>query len=79
MPIENITVSNSVFTAREGGLLSESKNILFHNVLIRPDEGPAMTINNVTDATFTLCRFISPDGEQPVVTTGDNKGIRMGR
>lgn len=79
MPIENITVSNSVFTAREGGLLSESKNILFHNVLIRPDEGPAMTINNVTDATFTLCRFISPDGEQSVVTTGDNKGIRMGR
>lgn len=79
MPIENITVSNSVFTAREGGLLSESKNILFHNVLIRPDEGPAMTINNVTDATFTLCRFISPDGEQPIVRTGDNKGIIMGR
>ncbi|MCM1052208.1 MAG: glycoside hydrolase family 28 protein [Paenibacillus sp.] len=79
MPIENITVSNSVFTAREGGLLSESKNILFHNVLIRPDAGPAMTINNVSDATFTLCRFISPDGEQPVVYTGKNTGIKMGR
>lgn len=79
MPIENITVSNSVFTAREGGLLSESKNILFHNVLIRPDAGPAMTINNVSDATFTLCRFISPNGEQPVVYTGKNTGIKMGR
>lgn len=79
MPIENITVSNSIFTAREGGLLSESKNILFNDVLIRPDSGPAMTINNVSDATFTLCRFISPDGEQPVVYTGDNKGIKMGR
>ncbi|MCM1077413.1 MAG: glycoside hydrolase family 28 protein [Bacteroides sp.] len=79
MPIENINVSNSVFTAREGGLLSESKNIIFHNVLIRPDEGPAMTINNVTDATFTQCRFISPNGQEAVVYTGDNKGIKMGR
>ena len=68
-----------MFSAREGGLLSESKNILFHNVLIRPDAGPAMTINNVSDATFTLCRFISPDGEQPVVYTGKNTGIKMGR
>ncbi len=79
MPIENITVSNSVFTAREGGLLSESKNILFDNVLIRPDAGPALTINNVSDATFTLCRFITPEGTDAVVETGTNKNIRMGR
>lgn len=79
MPIENITVSNSVFTAREGGLLSESKQIFFENVTIRPDSGAAMTINNVTDATFTGCRFISPDGTQPVVYSGKNKGVKMTR
>lgn len=73
MPIENIHVTNSVFTAREGGLLSESKGIELRNVTIRPDEGPAMTVNNVTDASFTGCSFIS---EPSVVYTGTNKNVK---
>lgn len=74
MPIENINVTNSTFTAREGGLLSESTKIQFKNVTVRPDAGPAMTINNVSDATFTDCRFIS---DEPVKYTGENKDIKM--
>lgn len=73
MPIENIHVTNSVFTAREGGLLSESKGIELRNVTIRPDDGPAMTVNNVTDASFIDCNFIS---EPPVVYTGINKNVK---
>lgn len=76
MPIENIHVSNSLFTAREGGLLSESKEIRFKNVSITPVSGPAMTINNVTDATFEGCTFTSPDSD-PVIYTGTNKDIHM--
>lgn len=76
MPIENIHVSNSLFTAREGGLLSESKEIRFDNVSITPVSGPAMTINNVTDATFKGCTFTSPDAD-PVVYKGTNKDIDM--
>ena len=77
MPIENIHVTNSAFTAREGGLLSESVKIVFDNVTVRPDEGPAMTINNVKDATFTGCHFIAPQGSDSVVYTGTNSGINM--
>ena len=74
MPIDNIRVTNSVFTAREGGLLSESKNIVLDNVTIRPAEGPAMTVNNVTDATFSGCNFVS---STPVEYTGKNKNIKQ--
>ncbi|MDE6685271.1 MAG: hypothetical protein K2J94_08890, partial [Duncaniella sp.] len=73
MPIDNIHISNSVFTAREGGLLSESENILLDNVTVRPDSGPAMTVNNVSNATFTGCNF---DSETPIVYTGNNKNVK---
>lgn len=76
MPIENIRVTNSVFTAREGGLLSESKDILLENVTIRPDAGPALTVNNVNNAAFTGCRFLS---DTPITYTGTNSRIRETR
>lgn len=76
MPIDNIRVTNSVFSAREGGLLSESTNILLENVTIRPDKGPALTVNNVSNAAFTGCRFIS---DQPIEYTGTNSRIRETR
>lgn len=74
MPIDNIQISNSVFTAREGGLLSESKNIKLNGVTIRPDSGAAMTVNNVSDATFTNCKF---DSSTPIEYTGENKGVKV--
>lgn len=73
MPIENIQITNSVFTARDGGLLSESKGIKLTNVTVRPDEGPAMTVNNVSNAIFSGCTFSS---EPPVVYTGTNSNIK---
>lgn len=79
MPIENIRVSNSTFTAIEGGLLSESVKIDFNNVTIVPVAGPAMTVNNVRDATFTGCDFVSPAGTEPIVYTGTNSGIDISK
>lgn len=76
MPIDNIQISNSVFTAREGGLLSESENIKMQNVIVRPDSGAAMTINNVSNATFTGCKF---DSSTPIEYTGKNKDIKVNK
>ncbi|MDE6370300.1 MAG: glycoside hydrolase family 28 protein, partial [Duncaniella sp.] len=72
MPIENIQVSNSVFTAIDGGLLSESKDIKFTNVTIRPYSGAALTINNVSNASFKDCKF---ESKMPVEFTGKNTDI----
>lgn len=77
MPIDNIHVSNSYFTAREGGLLSESENIQFTNVTIIPESGAAMTINNVNNATFSDCRFVSPQGTESVVYSGKNSNVKF--
>lgn len=76
MPIDNIRVSNSVFTAKTGGLLSESKDIKFENVTVRPLSGPAMTINNVTDAILLNCKL---DSNEPVKYTGTNKNVKIGK
>ena len=74
MPIENISLTNSTMTSRQGGLLSESTHIRFDNVSISATQGPALTINNVTDATLTDCRFTSP-ATDPVLYTGTNKNV----
>lgn len=74
MPIENITLTNSSMTSRQGGLLSESTHIRFDNVTISCTEGPAMTINNVSDASFRNCRFLSP-ASRPLLETGTNTDI----
>lgn len=76
MPIENIRVSNSIFTGRQTSLLSESKDILFRNVNIDCSEGPVLKINNVSDATFEGCSFSTPDAEK-VQQTGTNSNIRL--
>ena len=74
MNIENVKLTNSIFTARQGGLLSESKGIKFDNVNITATEGPALKINNVTDATLLNCTLTSPDAEK-VIYTGTNKDV----
>lgn len=74
MHIENVKLSNSTFTSRNSGLLSESTGIKFDNVSITASEGPALTINNVIDATMTNCSFNSPADEK-IVKTGTNKNI----
>lgn len=75
MPIENIHLSNSVFTGRKGCLLSESKDIVFNNIDITATDGPALTINNVATAKLTDMTLI---GSEPrVVKTGNNTDITV--
>lgn len=74
MNIENVKLSNSIFTAKKGGLISESTGIDFNNVKITASEGPALKINNVTDARLTDCTLNTPDKEK-VTYTGSNKNV----
>lgn len=74
MPIDNIRLTNSIFTAHKGGLLSESENIKFDNVTICPMEGPAMTINNVSNATLSHCKL---ESTVPVEYTGNNVDVKV--
>lgn len=76
MHIENVRLTNSIFTATKGGLLSESTDIRFDNVSITAAEGPALTVNNVDDAQLTNCTLVSPDSEK-VVYTGKNKDVKI--
>lgn len=76
MHIENIAVSNSIFTARNGGLLSESTWIKFDNVSITAAEGPALKINNCVDAVLTKCELITPAADR-IEYTGDNKNVKI--
>lgn len=76
MPIENIKVSNSIFTAQKSGLLSESTGIVFDNVDITSASGAAMTINNCSNATLTDCKFTSP-AEEKILYTGKNKNVKV--
>ena len=79
MPIDNIKVSNSVFTAREGGLLCNSENILFENLTIRAEEGPGLVIDNVKNAAVTGCEFFVAPGQEAVKYSGENKAVRVTR
>jgi len=76
MPIENIKVSNSIFTAKKSGLLSESTGIVFDNLDITSASGAAMTINNCSNATLTDCKFTSP-AEEKILYTGKNKNVKV--
>lgn len=79
MPIDNVKVTNSVFTAHEGGLLSNSENILFENLMIRAEKGPALVIDNVSNAAVTGCEFFAAPGQQAIEYSGDNKAVRVTR
>lgn len=74
MHIENVKLSNSIFTATKGGLLSESTGIDFNNVSITANEGPALTINNVIDAQLKNCKLITPAADK-IEYTGTNKDV----
>ena len=73
MHIENVSISNSVFTAIDGGLLSESTGVKLENVSIRSKKGSALTINNVKDAQLVNCKLFSP--EESILRTGKNENI----
>ncbi|MDR1764235.1 MAG: glycoside hydrolase family 88 protein [Dysgonamonadaceae bacterium] len=47
MNIDGINVENAYITSQTGVELSESKNIVFRNVSVFPEKGPALLLNNV--------------------------------
>ncbi|MDR1653169.1 MAG: glycoside hydrolase family 28 protein [Prevotellaceae bacterium] len=47
MPIDSINVENAFITATYGATLSECKNIVFKNIVIKQKEGEAFNLNNV--------------------------------
>lgn len=76
MPVEDFTLTNSVFISRHGGLVSDARNIVFRNVDIEASEGNAITINNACDFVIEGCTFVSPDGES-IAHTGRNENVRV--
>ena len=67
MNISNIQVENAIFSARYGGVFSEATDIKLVNVQIIPQEGPALTLQNVKNLTVSG-DFTYPD---------DNEGVRI--
>jgi len=67
MNITNIKVENAIFSSRYGAIFSESTGIQLKNVQIFPQEGPALTLQNVKNLT------VSGDFIYPT----DNEGVRI--
>jgi len=65
MNITNINVENVTITSTLGAEVSESEGIVFKNMEIIPEKGPALILNNVKD--FKLSEFKYPDNLNEVV------------
>ncbi len=76
MPIDNIHVENSIFSARYGGYFSESSNIHLKNIQIVPVEGPALTIQNVKNLTVTG-NFSYPESNEGVRTDSASVNVTI--
>jgi len=77
MNITNINVENVTITATLGAEVSESEGIVFKNMEIIPEEGPALILNNVKD--FDLSEFKYPENLKEVVKISgkDSKNINL--
>jgi polygalacturonase len=68
MNIDNVRVEDALVTAKTGAELSESRNIVFRNVTVLPETGPALLLNNVKD--MTINNFHTPDLPTAIRMTG---------
>jgi polygalacturonase len=77
MNISNINVENAYISANYGAELSESNDIIFKNVTIIPEQGPALTLNNVKNLKAEA--LIYPDIlKNAVIIKGKNsKNIQL--
>jgi polygalacturonase len=62
MPIKNITITNSVFSARTGALLVDAEGITLTNVKIYPDAGPVYSV--AASKQIAITRGVAPEGVQ---------------
>ena len=70
MNISNINVENATISAKLGAEIVESDGIIFKNVTIIPNQGPAFKLNNVKNFKASELQYPS-DLRQPFVITGD--------
>ncbi len=77
MNIQNIVVENSSFIAQQGAQLSESTGIRFSNVLISPENGPALKLNNVKNFKSDGIRYPSSLMHPVEITGNSSKNIQL--
>ena len=70
MNISNINVENATISAKLGVEIVESDGIIFKNVTVIPNQGPAFKLNNVKNFKASELQYPS-DLRQPFVITGD--------
>ncbi|MDR1337354.1 MAG: glycoside hydrolase family 28 protein [Tannerella sp.] len=76
MNIDSIRVEDAVVSAKTGAEISESQHILFRNVTILPERGPALLLNNVKDVEISS--FHTSDLPAVIQLTGtQNARIRL--
>ncbi len=70
MKINNIHVENAIITATYGAELNNSKDIIFKNVYIEPNTGPALILKRVEN--FKAENFTYPENlEKPIELKGE--------
>ena len=77
MNVIGVVVADSHFSTTNGAQLNESTDVELNNVVVVPAQGPALTLNNVTN--FRADHFVCPD-EMPCalqVTGSRNKEIHI--
>lgn len=76
MNISNINVENAIITSQYGAMICESDGIKFKNIHIIPQNGPALTLQNVKN--FELTDFIYPASLIEVVKiSGKSENIKL--
>ncbi|MDR1527737.1 MAG: glycoside hydrolase family 28 protein [Dysgonamonadaceae bacterium] len=76
MNISNIHLENAYITAEYGAELSESQDIILHNLTVIPEKGPALLLNNVKNTHVT--HFHSSAQAAVVQVTGTrNENIEL--
>ena len=70
MNIENINLENAFITAHYGAEISESKDIVFKNVTVIPEEGAAYKLNNVTNFQSDGLAFEISESDKAASITG---------
>lgn len=71
MNIENIHLENAFITARFGAEFSESKDIIFNNVTVISEEGPAYLFNNVKHFSSEGLGFDKGSSEKMIKIKGE--------
>lgn len=72
MNIENIHLKNAFITSKIGAELSESRGVVFENVTVIPQEGPAYKLSNVKNFEGINLLFDENMGQNTIQIQGKN-------